>query len=280
VISASPDENTCKAGSFVMDEKLENPYVYENFIRAKCRWSTVLDYDEFITFKDDHFLARKGDGEFHTSGSHLDFPINPYGALKHHVINETTSRPNIFSLAWFHIGSDGHRERPEGFVTDIYQHGKLGIDYMHLIFLPYYAHGHKIMKAALNCIHNEGGNEALFMNAHQIYGFKSIGRTAAFDHWWHPHYPVGLKPPPLYSMFEKKPITLPAHCGREHEASESPTLLLPRHDLYIRHYRFYSLSEFMQSRGAFNHSALADKVNACNHVMRLKYSTTILFNTI
>jgi hypothetical protein len=118
-----------------MREAYENGYVYENYARAKCRWHTFIDFDEFITFKDDHFLATTGDGEFNTSGSHLNFPVNPYGALKHYVINETASRKNTFLMAWFHIGSDGYRERPEGFVTDIYQYGKLDINRMHLIFL-------------------------------------------------------------------------------------------------------------------------------------------------
>jgi hypothetical protein len=135
VISASPDESSCTTGSYVMDVFFEDAYIYDNYVRAKCRWNTVLDYDEFITFKDEHFLAGKGNGEFRTSGSHLDFPINPYGALKHRIIKETTSHQNAFPLVWFHIGSDGHRERPKGFVTDIYQYGKVGINHMHLIFL-------------------------------------------------------------------------------------------------------------------------------------------------
>jgi hypothetical protein len=71
----------------------------------------------------------------HSGGSHLNFPMNPYGVLKHYIINETTSRQDAFPLAWFHIGSDGHRERPEGFVTDIYQYGKLDINHIHIIFL-------------------------------------------------------------------------------------------------------------------------------------------------
>jgi hypothetical protein len=106
----------------------------------------------------------------------------------------------------------------------------------------------------------------MFMNA--AAGFKSIARTAAFHHWQSPHRPEGMKVSKM-ALFKTEHMRLPAHCGMKREGSELPTLQLPIHDMYLRHYRFYSLSEFMESRGAFKFSAAGKEVNPCNNMMRL-----------
>jgi hypothetical protein len=129
------------------------------------------------------------------------------------------------------------------------------------------------MKAVLQCLYDEGGTESLFMGATEHS--KLIARTADFDHWRNPHRPEGFKLADdalfdtKHPLFDKKEMMLSAHCGREREGSDLPTLLLPVHDVYLRHYRFYSLSEFMESRGAFNFSAAGTEVNPCNNVMSL-----------
>jgi hypothetical protein len=140
------------------------------------------------------------------------------------------------------------------------------------------------MKGALNCIHDEGGTKALYMNANAYY--KTMARTASFSTWVNAHRPEGFRVSDhellgtKHPLFEKKDMRLPAHCGRKSESSESPTLLLPLHDVYLRHYRFYSLSEFMESRGAYNVSATGIKVNPCNHVIRLNVNIAQLSFTM